>query len=350
MKNKNTQKSLFTVWGYLGFFAMVVVIASLSILVYDFTEEKSGGNTALSALVTLANICVMTVLCTAIDAVRRKVMMERPVKRILDATERITAGDFSVRIGTFHAWGKYDEYDVIAENLDKMAEELSKSEILRGDFIANVSHEMKTPLAVIRNYAAALADEKDESVRREYAETLVSESRRLDKLVTNVLRLSKLENQEIFPEKKKVQLGEEVRKCLLGFLGALEQKEIELVCNIDDMEIYSDADFLNVIWSNLISNAVKFTPAGGKIVVSLKEREGFAVLKVRDTGYGMNAETGARIFDKFYQGDRSHAVEGNGLGLALVKKTIDILGGEIAVESELGKGSEFTVKIAKGAP
>lgn len=350
MKNKNTQKSRFTVWGYLGFFAMVVVIASLSILVYDFTEEKSGGNTALSALVTLANICVITVLCTAIDAVRRKVMVERPVKRILDATERITAGDFSVRIGTFHAWGKYDEYDVIAENLDKMAEELSKSEILRGDFIANVSHEMKTPLAVIRNYAAALADEKDEAVRREYAETLVSESRRLDKLVTNVLRLSKLENQEIFPEKKKVQLGEEVRKCLLDFLGALEQKEIELVCNIDDMEIYSDADFLNVIWSNLISNAVKFTPAGGKIVVSLKEREGFAVLKVRDTGCGMNAETGARIFDKFYQGDRSHAVEGNGLGLALVKKTIDILGGEIAVESELGKGSEFTVKIAKGAP
>lgn len=235
-------------------------------------------------------------------------------------------------------------------NIEKMAEELSKSEILRGDFIANVSHEMKTPLAVIRNYAAALADEKDESVRREYAQTLVSESRRLDKLVTNVLRLSKLENQEIFPEKKKAQLGEEVRKCLLDFLGALEQKEIELVCNIDDMEIYSDADFLNVIWSNLISNAVKFTPAGGKIVVSLKEREGFAVLKVRDTGCGMNAETGARIFDKFYQGDRSHAVEGNGLGLALVKKTIDILGGEIAVESELGKGSEFTVKIAKGAP
>lgn len=182
---------------------MVVVIASLSILVYDFTEEKSGGNTALSALVTLANICVMTVLCTAIDAVRRKVMVERPVKRILDATERITAGDFSVRIGTFHAWGKYDEYDVIAENLDKMAEELSKSEILRGDFIANVSHEMKTPLAVIRNYAAALADEKDEAVRREYAQTLVSESRRLDKLVTNVLRLSKLENQEIFPEKRR---------------------------------------------------------------------------------------------------------------------------------------------------
>lgn len=101
MKNKNTQKSRFTVWGYLGFFAMVVVIASLSILVYDFTEEKSGGNTALSALVTLANICVMTVLCTAIDAVRRKVMVERPVKRILDATERITAGDFSVRIGRF---------------------------------------------------------------------------------------------------------------------------------------------------------------------------------------------------------------------------------------------------------
>lgn len=95
---------------------------------------------------------------------------------------------------------------------------------------------------------------------------------------------------------------------------------------------------------------MKFTPAGGKIVVSLKEREGLAVLKVRDTGCGMNAETGARIFDKFYQGDRSHAVEGNGLGLALVKKTIDILGGEIAVESELGKGSEFTVKIAKGAP
>lgn len=345
MKDKVTQRSRFSLWGYFWFFVQVVFIVSLSILVYAFTEEKSGGNALLSALVTLANILVMTGICTLIDYFRRKFMVERPVKKILEATQSITKGDFSVRVKPFHAWGKYDEYDVIAENLNIMAEELSKSEILRSDFVVNVSHEMKTPLAVLLNYTAALEGENDAKKRKEYCEAIVSECKRLTRLINNVLKLSKLENQQIFPQKVKLNLGESLRKSLLDFLDPMEQKEIEVVCNIDDVDIVSDESFLEIIWSNLLSNAVKFTPKGGKIAVTLKKKDGFAVVKVKDSGCGMNAQTGARIFEKFYQGDRSHAGEGNGLGLALVKKVIEVLGGEIAVESEEGKGSEFFVKL-----
>ena len=350
MKDRITQRTRFSLWGYFWFFVQVVFVASLSILVYEFIEQKSGGNALVRALVTMANILGMTGICTAIDYVRRKFMVERPVKKILQATQSIACGDFTVRVNPFHAWGKYDEYDVIAENLNLMAEELSKNEVLRSDFVANVSHEMKTPLAILQNYVAALSAEKDENKRAEYCGAIVSECKRLTRLITDVLKLSKLENQQIFPQKTEIDLGESLRKCLLTYLEKLEEKKIELVCNIDDVFAFSDESFLEIIFGNLLSNAVKFTPQGGKIAVTLKQKDGYAVVKVKDSGCGMSAQTGERIFEKFYQGDKSHASEGNGLGLALVKKAIDVLGGEIFVESEEGRGSEFFIKLRVQTP
>ena len=232
-----------------------------------------------------------------------------------------------------------------------MAEELSGIETLRTDFIANVSHELKTPLAVIQNYgtmlqAPGLSDEE----RAEYAKAVTDSSRRLADLITNILKLNRLENQQIYPEKKVYNLGEQLCECLLNFERVWEEKSIEIDTDIEeDVLIKSDPELLTLVWNNLFSNAMKFTDIGGKVFLSLKTDGEFAVVRVSDTGCGISPEIGRHIFEKFYQGDTSHATQGNGLGLALVKRVADIVGGDISVSSELGKGSTFTVKLRRNA-
>jgi signal transduction histidine kinase len=230
-----------------------------------------------------------------------------------------------------------------------MAQELSGTETLRTDFIANVSHELKTPLAVMGNYATMLQRPgitPDE--RNEYAKAISEAARKLAQLITNILKLNKLENQQIFPQPKEFDLGEQLCECLLSFEDAWEAKNLEIETDIeDDVRIKSDPELLSLVWNNLISNAVKFTPDGGKIGVTLKTEENDVAVSVTDTGCGMNPEVGQHIFEKFYQGDTSHATQGNGLGLALVKRVVDILNGEIGVQSLSGQGSTFTVKFKR---
>ena len=214
-------------------------------------------------------------------------------------------------------------------------------------FIANVSHEMKTPLAVIQNYGTLLQrPDLPEEKRQEYAKGITDASRRLAEMMTNILKLNRLENQQIFPAATEYDLGEQLCQCLLQFENTWEQKEIEIETDIaENIIIQADEELLGLVWNNLFSNAFKFTDAGGRVSVSLTAAEGFAVIQVKDTGCGMSAEVGAHIFEKFYQGDTSHSIQGNGLGLALVKRIIDIMQGEIAVESTPGEGSTFTVRI-----
>ena len=332
--------------GYLLFFLTIAATVTVSVFVYVFCAERSGGNRGLIAGVMLGTVALLSLVCTLLDMLRRRLMVERPVREILAVTDRLAAGDFSARFKLRHAYDRYDEYDLIAENLNRMAEELSKTEVLRTDFVSNVSHELKTPLAVIRNYAAALRDPKlPAELREKYAETLVETSERLTTLVGNVLRLNKLENQEILPEPEPVALGEMLRESVLGFEELFERKSLGLECDIADAEIDSVPGYLEIVFQNLLSNAVKFTPEGGKITVSLRRIPGHVEVRVADTGVGIPPEVGAHIFEKFYQGDTSHAREGNGLGLALVKTVIDRLGGEIEVESAPGRGSVFTVRL-----
>ena len=333
--------------GFLLFLAPVAVTVVCTIFVYDCVSEASGGNGGLIAAVLAVIIVALAAVCSAIDYCRRRLTVDKSVGEILAATERIATGDFSVRLSPAHAYGNYDDYDEIKENLNKMAAELSRSEVMNRDFVANVSHELKTPLAVIRNYAAALRDRRlPEDVRAGYADELVAASARLSDLVANILRLNKLEHQEILPEAEKTALGELLRQCVLMFEEKAEAKNIGLECDIDDVTAYTSPGYIEIIFNNLLSNALKFTDGGGHVSVTLKSRGDKAVVSVADTGCGIAPETGARIFDKFYQGDTSHAGEGNGLGLALVKRIIDMLGGEITVESVVGQGSTFTVVLS----
>ena len=342
MKRNSTKISVF---GVIAFFLLIAVTVTVSMFIFHVVNKRSAGDRKTIASVMLLTIIFLSLVCTLCDLLRRRVMIDRPTEQILDATERIAAGDFSTRLLPRHRYAKYDQYDVIMENLNTMAAELQKSEVLKTDFISNVSHELKTPLTVIRSYAELLQTETDEETRKKYAETLVQAANRLSGLTSNILQLSKLENQKILPEKKKFRLDESLAECILGFEDVLEQKKIELSCDLDEVEIFSSQSYLELVWNNLFSNAVKFTEKGGMIAITLKKGENNAIVSVSDSGCGISKEAGARLFDKFYQGDTSHAHEGNGLGLALVKKVIDILGGEIFVESELGKGSTFTVTI-----
>ncbi len=328
-------------------FVTVAVCVTIAVLTYVKIEAACNGNKAVIAGVMLAVIFVLSAVCTVIDVIRRRYMIDKPVQRILEATEKIAQGDFSTRLDIRHSVNRYDEYDYIMENLNKMAAELARTEVLHTDFISNVSHEIKTPLAVIQNYATSLQNPNlDNETRTKYAHTLADASKRLTALVTNILKLSKLENQQLTPEYIRVNLTESLAETVLGFEEIIESKGLRLECDLDeDVIIFSSPSYLEIIWNNLLSNAVKFTDRGGTISVSLKREGDKAKVTVSDTGCGISPETGARIFEKFYQGDTSRAQEGNGLGLALVKRVIDITGGKIEVDSELGKGTKFTIVL-----
>jgi signal transduction histidine kinase len=317
----------------------------MAILIYDYIRERTD-NVSWIAILILIEIIILATFCTIFDWIRRKLTVERPTQKIVDATEKIAEGSFNTRLDIVHEYGKYNQYDLIMENLNKMASELEKNQVLRLDFISNVSHEIKTPLAVIQNYANLLLEENlDEDLRKSYAKTLISASKRITDLITNILKLNKLENQEIQEKRETFNLTQALAENVVEFETIIEKKNLELNCDFDDVMIFSSKSLLEIVWNNLISNAVKFTPDGGKIDITLKRKNQNVEIKVTDTGIGMTKETGTKIFEKFYQGDTSHSTQGNGLGLALVKKVIDILGGEITVRSEVNKGSTFSVLL-----
>ncbi|MBQ8502940.1 MAG: HAMP domain-containing histidine kinase [Clostridia bacterium] len=351
-KDKRIKNSIFSPWRFILYFTLIGFIVTVSFLLFFNSDSLLIPNLPIDvvkqrAIWTLFNILFLCVTLSIMDGVRKRIFTRRPVDRILEATHRITNGDFSARIKPLHKRKAFNEYDIIIEDFNKMAEELSSIETLKTDFIANVSHELKTPLAVIQNYSTMLqAKELDEETRLEYAKNLNRASRNLSDLITSILRLNKLENQQIFPTYQKFNLSEQICECMLKFEEQWEKKEIEIITELDEeIEIESDKELLDIVWSNLLSNAFKFSEKGGTVSVQMLKENQFVFVRIADTGCGMTEETGRHIFEKFYQGDTSHATKGNGLGLALVKRVIDITMGEITVESEIGKGSAFTVKL-----
>ena len=331
-----------------GFIVSCCMMLFVSILADTMELTLTPENVAIAAKATFGNVILITFLFKIADYIRRKTMVERPTNIITEATKKITSGDFSVRIKPMQSSGM-EGFNQIAEAINKMAEELGGVETLRADFVANVSHEMKTPLSVIQNYGTLLqSPDLSEKKRVEYAKGVADASRRLAEMMTNILKLNRLENQQIFPETTEFDLGEQLCECLLQFENVWEKKNIEIDTDIaENIKVEADAELLSLVWNNLFSNAFKFTGEDGAVSLSLTATEHHAIVKVKDTGCGMTAEVGAHIFEKFYQGDTSHSVQGNGLGLALVKRVIDIMQGEISVESAVGVGTTFTVKIRR---
>ncbi len=337
------------------FFLLVALLVSctmtlfVSILSRDLVLPLNGENLNRAAKLTFLCVVVLSLFITGLDVVRRKLTTEKITRHIAAATRELVKGNFDTRIAPVGKLAADENYNEIIDCFNKMAQELGSLETLRTDFVANVSHEMKTPLAVMQNYGTLLqAPGLSEEKRLEYAKGVTDGSRRLADMMMNILKLNRLENQQIYPQTARFDLGEQVCECLLQYESVWEQANIELDTAIgEDIFVYADRELLNLVWNNLFSNAFKFTPAGGTVSVSLTADEAYATVQVRDTGCGMTAEVGTHIFEKFYQGDTSHATQGNGLGLALVKRVVDILRGEIQVESTLGEGTVFTVRIRR---
>ena len=349
------QKILRLTYSYLLFFLLVAFLVACTTSLFVTTLSNSlkldlaGESLEMAAKITFVNVLLLSVLFTTIDALRRKFTTEKITRHITTAAKKIVNGDFDVRIAPVSKLSADDHFNEIIDCFNTMAQELQSVETLRTDFVANVSHEIKTPLAVMQNYGTLLqaADLPDDK-RLEYAKGVTDASRRMAEMMTNILKLNRLENQKIFPETTEFDLGEQLCECLLQFENVWEKENIDIETDIaENIIVEADAELLSLVWNNLFSNAFKFTDAGGTVSVSLTAAEHHAIVKVQDTGCGMSPEVGAHIFEKFYQGDTSHATRGNGLGLPLVKRVVDIMQGEISVESVVGKGSVFTVKIGR---
>ena len=338
---------------YVTFFLLIAFIVTCCMTLFVTTLADSMGlvftkdNMTEAALLTFGNVLLISFGAATIDYTRRKLMVDKPVRQIMNALDLVMQGDFTVRIAPVKEFASETGFNEIINAINAMTAELQGTETLRTDFIANVSHELKTPLAIMGNYATMLQQPGiSEEDRLEYAKSISHSARRLAALITNILKLNKLENQQIFPKHEQYDLSGQLCEALLQFEDAWEAKNLNIETEIeDDVRICSDAELLSLVWNNLISNAVKFTPAGGTVSIGLSQGQDSVLISVSDTGCGIDPETGKHIFEKFYQGDTSHATQGNGLGLALVKRVIDILNGELSVRSTPGQGSTFTVKL-----
>ena len=341
---------------FLVFFLLVAFVITSCLLLFISTLQSTLGHKfteeeiTAAAKATMNNVILISAGFALVDFLRRRLTVARPVKRITDAAARMIKGDFNVRIKPVAKFGADDTFNEIIACFNMMAEELGSLETLRTDFMANVSHEIKTPLTVIQNYATLLAsDTLSDEKREEYAAIVKDAARRLSDMITNILKLNRLENQQIYPKTQRYDLTEQLCECLLQYEGVWEQKNIQIDTDLEDgILVNEDRDLLSLVWNNLFSNALKFTECGGTVSLSLKSQGDYAVVKVSDTGCGISEDVGKHIFEKFYQGDTSRATQGNGLGLALVKRVVDITEAEISVDSRVGVGSTFTVKIRKG--
>ncbi len=266
----------------------------------------------------------------------------KPIIKLSDATREIANGNFDVSIDHHSK----DEIGQLTKHFNQMAGELKQMDTLRKDFVSNVSHEFKTPIASIQGFARLLQkDDLREEDRKEYARIIVEESGRLSHLTSNMLKLSKLENQEIIQKYERFYLDEQIRKSILLLEPEWEKKDIQWDIELDRAMICGDEELLQQVWINLIGNAIKFSDQGGRVLVQLQHKKEGVQIFVKDAGRGMSKQTKVRIFEKFYQGEEAHGIEGSGLGLPLVKRIVDLHDGKIEVESESERGSQFTILL-----
>ena len=337
------------------YFPAVIFISAFIVLATLTTIQNYILGSHIDYTAVPAHLIIITVVCwvlisagfTLLTRWQIKRNYEQPMQRLAKATQEVAGGDFSVYVRPLHTVDKFDYLDVMFEDFNKMVAELGSIEILKTEFFSNVSHEIKTPLSVVQNFAELLqSDHLTNEQRKEYAAAIIQSTKKLSGLITNILKLSRLEQQQIQPTPDRYDLCAQLSECALQFEDAWEEKGINFEAELEDCAtIVADESLLELVWNNLLSNAIKFTGRGGTVELTQTSTENEIIVTVSDTGCGMNENTLKHIFDKFYQGDTSHATEGNGLGLALSLRVLQLLGGTITVNSVFGEGSVFTVRL-----
>lgn len=293
-------------------------------------------------------MALISVIAGAILAVLSGKYYMKPVNRFIDRMKRLAAGDFKVRLQFGKPISDHSVFREIEDSFNKLAEELESTEMLRSDFINNFSHEFKTPIVSISGFAKLLKrGELTPEQQREYLDIIEMESLRLAAMATNVLDMTKVENQTILTDVTRYNLSEQIRGSVLMLLeGKWAKKEIEFSVEFDEYMIVANQELLRHVWTNLLDNAIKFSPEGGTVEVTIRERGADLTVTVSNSGREIPREQFGKIFNKFYQADESHSAEGNGIGLALVKKITELHEGSVSVCSENGV-TAFTVVLPK---
>lgn len=328
------------VWAMLLLVGVFIVFLLLRDSV--FAVKSISESTGLLVLIVVVCLLIISQGMTMFWSRR----ISRPSAVISSTLAKVAVGDFDVRVDTT---GFKNEMLQLGNEINRMIAELGSIEVMRSDFVSNVSHEFRAPLSSIQGCVTLLSSPNISRAQQdEYFELLKEATRQLSSLVDNVLKLSRLESQNMLAQPKSFSLDEQLRRSVLMFEQQWSQKKLELELELPECSYVGNEEMLGQVWINLIGNAVKFTGQGGKIGVRLEDKEpGFVSVTVYDNGEGMTEEVKKHIFEKFYQGDSSHRSSGNGLGLALVKSICQLTGSQISVESEPGKGSVFTVKLPR---
>lgn len=338
-KEKKQRRGLSLQWRMLLMVALeMVLIVGIAYLLSIIFPDSIFGRWSEHSLLTL--IVLSLLLSTALTYLLSR-MFFNPIKRLTKAMSQVAKGDFSVRLD-----GKSTAPEVqdIYAGFNLMAKELGNTEILQTDFVSNASHEFKTPLNAIEGYSTLLQNSDTLSdQQREYVEKIIFNTKRLSSLTGSILLLSKIENQTIPTNRSRFRLDEQIRQSILALEAAWEPKDIEFDVDLDEISYYGNEMLLHHVWDNLISNAIKFNPVGGCVTIRLSKEKGQLCCTVADSGPGIPEEAAAHIFDKFYQADSSHREQGNGLGLALVKRILTLEGGTVTAQNLPQGGCQFTI-------
>ena len=327
---------------------VIIIYSGLLLSIYDnisFSPENS--YFLVGSILTL--IVVAAVCISALSSYVHYIKYTKPLLNLAHAAGEVAAGNYKIQLPPHRRDGRIDEIDALYQDFNTMVRELDSTEMLKSSFISNISHELKTPIAIISNYSTLLVkDNLSAKEKQEYLEKIKNTVADLSELITNILQISKLDNNQIKTNIERFNYCEELIQCILARETVLDDKNIDLQLEIpDELYIESDLGLLKIVINNILSNAIKFTPDSGNISISLKDEERFASLTITDNGCGMDENTMRHIFDKFYQADTSHKTKGNGLGLAMVRQIVNLLNGNIEVTSKLGEGSTFKVSLPK---
>lgn len=347
LKKRFRKRLIFNyVLSFVTFFILAGAATTISFILFFYSYDLPVEYVEKASRFTFYNLLFISAAFALIGTTWKMYTIEKPVEEINKVLTRIKKGDFSAHINRRYYTSRFS---TIVNNINLMTRELQSFDKMKISMMSNISHELKTPISVISNYATLLQNpDLPPEKQLEYAEAINESSKKMTDLITNILKINQLENQKIPTDLKEYDLSEQLCECLLSFEDIWEKKNIEIDTDIEDgINVVSDIQLMTIVWNNLFSNALKFTPEGGKLTVSLKGHKKYAVVKITDTGCGIEKENLEMIFEKFYQCDASRSTDGNGLGLALVKRIIKITNCFINVESEIGEGTTFTVKVPR---